>query len=68
MSLAFLREPMHSFFDVEEIHALAKATGWHVRDVSTPADQNEQYLAGRTDRLKVPDFAYVAHLENPGTS
>lgn len=68
MSVALLREPMHSFFDVEEIYALAKATGWYVREVSRPSDQNEQYLSGRTDRLKVPDFTYLAHLENPGTS
>tara|TARA_R110000868_G_scaffold20217_2_gene85782 strand:+ start:240 stop:1115 length:876 start_codon:yes stop_codon:yes gene_type:complete len=68
ISVALLREPMRSFFDVDEIHALAQATGWSVREVSHPSDQNARYLAQRNDRLKVPSFTYLAHLENIGKS
>jgi len=64
LSVALLREPMHSFFDIGEIEALAEETGWRVRDIVTPAEQNAQYLARRKDRLKVPSFAFLAHLEN----
>lgn len=64
LSVALLREPMHSFFDIGEIEALAEETGWRIRDIVTPAEQNAQYLARRKDRLKVPSFAFLAHLEN----
>ena len=64
LSVALLREPMHSFFDIGEIEALAEETGWQIRDIVTPAAQNAQYLAQRKDRLKVPSFAFLAHLEN----
>ena len=64
LSVALLREPMHSFFSAEEIEALANETGWRVREIATPAAQNAEYLAQRKDRLKVPSFAFLAHLEN----
>ena len=64
LSVAMLREPMHSFFDADEIEALANETGWRVREIATPAAQNAEYLAQRKDRLKVPSFTFLAHLQN----
>lgn len=64
LSVALLREPMHSFFDANDIEALAEETGWRIHEIVTPAAQNAQYLAQRKDRLKVPSFAFLAHLEN----
>jgi len=64
LSVALLREPMHSFFDTNEVKALAEETGWRVREIVMPAAQNAEYLAQRKDRLKVPSFTYLAHLEN----
>lgn len=66
IAVALLREPMQSFYTLEEIRALAASTGWTIREVMTPADQNERYLSGRTDRLGVPSFSYLVRLENSG--
>ena len=64
LSVALLREPMHSFFDADDIEALAEETGWRIHEIATPAAQNAEYLTQRKDRLKVPSFTYLAHLEN----
>ena len=62
VAVALQQEPMHSFFDPEEIEELAEAAGWQVRANCAPEQQNRQYLANRRDRLSVPSFAYLLHL------
>ena len=49
--------------DADEIETLAVNAGWRVREDCTPAEQERRYLAGRNDRLAVPSFAYLLHLE-----
>ncbi len=61
---AFQSEPIRSLFAPAEIEALARDTGWGVREHLTPDLQNTRYLAGRSDGLAVPSFAYLLQLES----
>ena len=63
VAVALQREPMRSFFEPQDIEALAEASGWRVRENCTAAEQNRRYLAARTDQLSVPSFAHLLHLE-----
>ncbi len=63
LAVALQQEPMHSFFTPEEIVSLAEASGWRVREHLSPRQQNQRYLARRSDRLRVPSFAHLLHLE-----
>ncbi len=63
MATALQMEPMHCFLGPDELEAMARQTGWRVRANLSPAAQNERYLAGRRDGLKVPGFAWLAELE-----
>jgi len=62
-AVALLREPMRSFFEPAEIEALAVAAGWRVREHCPPPEQTRRYLADRDDRLAVPSFAHLLHLQ-----
>ena len=53
---------MRSFFDPAEIATLAETAGWQVRENLTPDEQNERYLADRSDGLRVPSFAHLLQL------
>jgi methyltransferase (TIGR00027 family) len=46
-------EPMHSFFEPEELVAQARRAGWQIADHLTPDDERTRYLGGRTDGLDV---------------
>jgi methyltransferase (TIGR00027 family) len=61
-AVAFLNEPMRSFFEPKEIEELAVAAGWQVREHCAPAEQVHRYLATREDRLALPSFAHLLHL------
>jgi methyltransferase (TIGR00027 family) len=64
VAVALIQEPMHSFFEPKDIEQLAEAAGWRVRENCTPEQQNRRYLTARQDRLSVPSFAYLLHLEH----
>lgn len=64
VAVALQREPMRSFFEPQDIEALAEASGWRVRENCTAAEQNQRYLAARNDQLSVPSFAHLLHLEH----
>jgi len=61
---AFQNEPIRSLFAPAVMEALARDTGWQVREHLTPDMQNTRYLAGRSDGLAVPGFAYLLQLES----
>jgi methyltransferase (TIGR00027 family) len=63
LATALQREPMRSFFEPGEMEALARSCGWQVREHCAPAIQDARYLHERADRLMVPSFAYLLHLE-----
>ena len=63
VAVALQREPMRSFFEPQDIEALAEASGWRVRENCTATEQNRRYLTTRTDQLSVPSFAHLLHLE-----
>ena len=63
-AVAMQQEPMHSFFKPREIEALANSAGWRVKEICSPAEQNRRYLQNRRDRLSVPAFSYLLHLEH----
>jgi len=63
VATAFQREPMRSFFEPGEMEVLARECGWRVREHCAPVIQDQRYLRGRSDRLAVPSFAYLLHLE-----
>lgn len=62
-AVALQQEPMRSFFTPSQIDTLAQNAGWRVRENLPPAAQNRRYLATRRDRLSVPSFAHILHLE-----
>jgi methyltransferase (TIGR00027 family) len=62
-AVALQREPMQSFFEPPAIARLCDSCGWTVvEDLSADA-QNERFLQGRDDRLAVPSFAHLLHLQ-----
>lgn len=61
-AVALQQEPMHSFFDPEEICQMAASSGWQVRETCSPGEQDRRYLQSRSDRLSVPSFAWLLHL------
>ena len=63
IAVALQQEPMRSFFEPDEICELAMASGWGLQELCSPADQDRRYLADRPDRLSVPSFAYLLHLQ-----
>jgi methyltransferase (TIGR00027 family) len=63
IAVALQGEPMRSFFAPDEIEELAGTAGWRVLENCSPAEQTSRYLAGRSDRLWVPSFAYLLRLE-----
>jgi methyltransferase (TIGR00027 family) len=63
LATAFQSEPIRSLFSPAEMEALARDTGWSVREHLAPVIQNARYLAGRRDGLAVPGFAYLIQLE-----
>jgi len=63
IATALQREPMRSFFEPGEMETLAHGCGWRVREHCAPAIQDARYLRERADRLVVPSFAYLLHLE-----
>jgi methyltransferase (TIGR00027 family) len=62
MAVALQQEPMLSFFEPDEIEALAADTGWSVVENLTAAGQNQRYLHARQDGLVVPSFAHLLQL------
>ena len=62
-AMALQPEPLRSFFNPHEMEQLAVSTGWRIREHCAPEIQNARYLAGRTDGLRVPSFAFLLHLE-----
>jgi methyltransferase (TIGR00027 family) len=62
-AVALLSEPMRSFFDPQEIEALAIAAGWQIAEQCPPQAQARRYLANREDRLMLPPFAHLLHLK-----
>jgi methyltransferase (TIGR00027 family) len=63
IATALVREPMRSFFKPGDMEALAAECGWQVREHCAPVIQDARYLAGRSDGLAVPGFAFLLHLE-----
>lgn len=63
LATAFQQEPMRAFFDPGAMERLATESGWQVRENCAPVIQDQRYLAGRTDGLAVPGFAFLLHLE-----
>jgi len=63
VATAFQREPMRSFFEPGDFETLARESGWRIREHCAPSIQDQRYLRGRPDRLAVPSFAYLLHLE-----
>jgi methyltransferase (TIGR00027 family) len=61
--MALQPEPLRSFFGPHEMENLAASAGWRIREHCAPDIQNARYLAGRTDGLRVPSFAFLLHLE-----
>ena len=71
IATALSGEPMRSFFAPGQIEDLARAAGWRVVENCSPSEQNRRYLANRSDRLRVPSFAYLLRLEHqakPGSA
>jgi methyltransferase (TIGR00027 family) len=64
-AVALQQEPMRSFFEPEDMEALAADAGWRVREHLTAAEQNARYLEDRSDGLSVPSFAHLLQLEKP---
>jgi methyltransferase (TIGR00027 family) len=62
LATALQQEPMKSFFEPDDMAALATASGWQVAANLTATDQNERYLRGRRDGLQVPSFACLLEL------
>ena len=63
LATALQQEPMRAFFDPGEMERLAAEAGWRVREDCAPLIQDQRYLAGRSDNLAVPSFAFLLHLE-----
>lgn len=63
LATAFQSEPIRSLFAPADMEALARDTGWRVREHLAPVIQNARYLARRIDGLAVPNFAYLIQLE-----
>ena len=61
LATALQQEPMKTFLSPEQMATLLRETGWQVIESCDAAFQNERYLAGRKDGLKVPEFAHVVH-------
>lgn len=64
VAVALQQEPIRSFFEPQDIEALAEAAGWRVRENCAATEQNRRYLAARNDQLSVPSFAHLLHLEH----
>ena len=65
LATAFQSEPIRSLFAPAEMERLVREAGWSIREHLAPVIQNARYLAGRTDGLAVPSFAYLIQLELP---
>jgi methyltransferase (TIGR00027 family) len=65
IATAFQSEPIRSLFAPAELETLVRDAGWHIREHLAPIIQNARYLAGRSDGLAVPSFAYLIQLESP---
>lgn len=63
LATALQLEPMRCFFSPESLEALARSSGWRVREQLPAASQNARYLEGRRDGLAVPAFAHLIELE-----
>jgi methyltransferase (TIGR00027 family) len=63
LATALQQEPLRCFLEPGELEALARAAGWQVREDCAPEIQDQRYLRHRRDGLRVPSFAYLAHLE-----
>jgi methyltransferase (TIGR00027 family) len=63
IAVAAQQEPMRSFFEPRTMEALAQDCGWRVRANLSAAEQNGRYLEQRSDRLAVPSFAHLLHLQ-----
>ena len=64
LATAFQNEPIRTLFTPAAMEALARDTGWRVREHLAPVNQNARYLAQRSDGLAVPSFAYLVQLES----
>lgn len=62
MAVALQGEPMRSFFEPDQIAALAEQTGWRVLEDLSAAEQRSRYLSQRRDGLAVPAFAHLLRL------
>lgn len=65
LATALQNEPIRTLFTPAAMEALARDTGWEVREHLAPFIQNARYLAQRSDGLAVPSFAYLVQLESP---
>ena len=63
VAMALQPEPMRSFFDPCEMEELVTSSGWRIREHCAPDIQNARFLSRRKDGLRVPDFAFLLHLE-----
>jgi methyltransferase (TIGR00027 family) len=62
IATAMQQESMKSFFEPDEAASLATAAGWRVAASWSARRQNERYLRGRVDGLRVPSFACLLEL------
>jgi methyltransferase (TIGR00027 family) len=62
LATALQQEPMKSFFEPDDMAAHATAAGWRVVANWAAQDQNDRYLRGRRDGLRVPSFACLLEL------
>jgi methyltransferase (TIGR00027 family) len=63
VAVALQQEPLEGLLAPEVLDTLASARGWTVAERLSPQRQRERWLAGRTDTLALPDFAWLARLE-----
>lgn len=63
LATALQFEPMRTFLTPATLAGLAAETGWQVVETLDADAQNQRYLAGRDDDLRVPAFAHLAELE-----
>jgi methyltransferase (TIGR00027 family) len=63
VAVALQQEPLTGLLAPQALDALAQAQRWRVAERLSPQAQRERWLAGRTDTLALPDFAWLARLQ-----
>lgn len=65
LGVATQGEPMHTFFQPEEVARKVEEHGLALLDNLSPAAAQRRYLQGRRDGLRLPTFAWIAHAGKP---